>query len=107
VLIVPERESSFIMPNVSDEEPRPAEASTEKVTLLTTEWCGYCRRLKRQMDEAGIAYREVDIDLHRSYGERIAAVTGGNWTVPSVEVGGRLLVNPSVAEVDRALGRTS
>lgn len=32
------------------------------VTMFTTSWCGYCRRLKRQLGSEGIAYREVDIE---------------------------------------------
>ena len=74
------------------------------VTLFTTEWCGYCRRLKRQMDDAGIPYSEVDIDVETLYGARISAETGGYRTVPTAEVDGRLLVNPTLAEVVAAVG---
>jgi len=74
------------------------------VTLFTTQWCGYCRRLKRQMDDAGIAYSEVDIDVETHFGSRITAVTGGNRTVPTAEIEGRLLVNPTLEEVVVAVG---
>jgi mycoredoxin len=74
------------------------------VTLFTAEWCGYCRRLKRQMDDAGIAYAEVDIDVETQYGTRIIAATGGYRTVPTAEIDGRLLVNPTLDEVVAAVG---
>ncbi|NEE30011.1 NrdH-redoxin, partial [Streptomyces sp. SID7982] len=32
------------------------------VTMYSTTWCGYCRRLKSQMDREGIAYNEVNIE---------------------------------------------
>ena len=32
------------------------------VTMFTTTWCGYCRRLKSQMDREGISYSEVNIE---------------------------------------------
>jgi glutaredoxin len=64
------------------------------VTMYSTEWCGHCRRLKRQLEGAGISYREVDVDVERRYGDRV---------VPTVEVEGRLLVNPTVDEVQAAL----
>ena len=32
------------------------------VTMYSTTWCGYCRRLKSQMDREGIAYTEVNIE---------------------------------------------
>jgi mycoredoxin len=73
------------------------------VTLFSTEWCGYCRRLKRQLDEAGIRYVEIDVDEHVEFGAPIVAVTGGPRTVPAVEVEGRLLINPTVGEVADAL----
>ena len=34
------------------------------VTMYSTTWCGYCRRLKTQLDSAGIGYTEIDIEDH-------------------------------------------
>ena len=76
---------------------------SETVTMYSTTWCGYCRRLKRQMQDAGISFREVDLDDDPSFDDRIIAATGGYRTVPTLEVGGRLLVNPSLREVEAAL----
>ena len=44
--------------SVSVEEFLPEAGS---VTMFTTSWCGYCRRLSSQMDREGIAYDVVDI----------------------------------------------
>ena len=39
----------------------PAPPAT--LTMYSTPWCGYCRRLKGQMEREGIAYTvEVDIE---------------------------------------------
>ncbi len=73
------------------------------VKLFSTAWCGHCRRLKRQLDEAGIDYEEVDVDHEPEAGRRIEAVTGGYRTVPTLEIDGTLLVNPSLAEVEAEL----
>ena len=73
------------------------------VTMYTTTWCGYCRRLKRQMEDDGIVFHEVDVDRHGEYGDRIIAATGGFRTVPTIEVDGVLLVNPTLREVRAAL----
>lgn len=77
--------------------------SQPAVIMYSTEWCGYCRRLKRQFEDAGISYEEIDIDVERQYEARIVAETGGYRTVPTVEVGGRLLVNPTIHEVTAQL----
>ena len=75
----------------------------EPVTMYTTTWCGYCRRLKRQMEDEGIAFREVDVDEDHRFDERIIAATGGFRTVPTIDAGGTLLVNPTLREVRAAL----
>ena len=77
------------------------------VTMYSTPWCGYCRRLKRQFEEFGIDYREIDVDATPGYDERIIEASGGYRTVPTVEVGDRMLVNPTVREVEEALATAS
>ena len=77
---------------------------SSQVTMYSTAWCGYCRRLKRQMEQAGIPFREVDLDADASHDQRIIAKTGGYRTVPTLEVNGELLVNPTLREVVAALG---
>jgi mycoredoxin len=77
------------------------------VTMYSTAWCGHCRRLKRQLDDAGVAFLEVDIDEpeHRHLGARIQAHTGGYRTVPTLEIDGALYVNPAIAQVLHAVGQ--
>lgn len=85
------------------EGARPSMTATKTVTMYSTRWCGYCRRLKRQMADEGITFREVDLDSDPSHDDRIVAETGGYRTVPTLEIHGRLLVNPSIGEVRAAL----
>ena len=76
--------------------------TTDRPTVFTTTWCGYCRRLKSQLDRAGIAYAEVDIDDHEDGALLVAQANDGNLTVPTVLFAdGSALANPSVAEVSR------
>jgi mycoredoxin len=79
------------------------EVTVAQVTMYTTEWCGHCRRLKRQLNDAGIDVVEIDVDIHAEYDVRIREASGGYRTVPTVEVGAALLVNPTVLEVRDAL----
>lgn len=75
-----------------------------QVTMFTTPWCGYCVRLKRQMTERGISFTEIDVDATPGYDEAIKAASGGYRTVPTLKVGDRMLVNPTVNQVEAALG---
>jgi mycoredoxin len=73
------------------------------VKMYTTSWCGYCVNTKRYLDSKGVAYEEIDIEEHPEYGERIEQASGGFKTVPTLEIDGRILVNPSRREMDEAL----
>lgn len=53
--------------------------------LYTTDWCGYCRRLKRQLDEHGIGYAEIDIEAAPSAAEFVGSVNNGKHVVPTVQ----------------------
>ncbi|QDB80665.1 mycoredoxin [Georgenia wutianyii] len=73
--------------------------------MYTTSWCGYCRRLKKQLEGEGIGYREVNIEEHPEAAGFVEEVNGGNQTVPTVLFpDGSAATNPSLAEVRTRLG---
>ena len=75
------------------------------ITMFSTSWCGYCRRLKSQLDAAGIGYNEVNIENVDGTAELVAEINGGNQTVPTVIFpDGSSATNPSAAEVKSRLG---
>jgi mycoredoxin len=70
------------------------------MTMYTTSWCGFCRRLKMQLDREGIGYDEVDIEREPGAAEIVMQVNGGNRTVPTVLFAdGSAATNPSLGEV--------
>ena len=72
--------------------------------MFSTVWCGYCRRLKGQMERAGIDYVEVDIEHDPAAADLVMSVNGGNQTVPTVVFpDGSALANPSLAQVQDKL----
>lgn len=85
------------------------EATSEQITMYSTPWCGYCKRLKSQFEREGIAFTEVDIDQVPTAADYVMSVNGGNQTVPTVVVkplgGGTqvAMTNPSLAQVKAAL----
>ena len=75
------------------------------LTMYSTTWCGYCRRLKTLLDREGIAYVEVDIERDPSAADFVMSVNGGNQTVPTLHFpNGKALTNPSLADVKATLG---
>jgi mycoredoxin len=76
----------------------------EPVTMYTTPWCGFCKRLKAQLGREGIEVREVDIERDPAAAEYVMSVNGGNQTVPTlVFADGSAMVNPSLAQVKERL----
>ena len=74
------------------------------LTMYSTTWCGYCRRLKGQLDREGIAYTEVDIENHPEAADFVMKVNNGNQTVPTLLFpDGGAATNPSLAEVKARL----
>jgi mycoredoxin len=72
----------------------------DKLTMYSTSWCGYCRRLKSQLDREGIEYTEVDIEATPGAADFVMSVNGGNQTVPTVHFpNGTALTNPTLAQV--------
>jgi mycoredoxin len=78
----------------------PALPATGTITMFSTTWCGYCRRLKSALDREGIGYTEVDIEDDEASADYVMSVNGGNQTVPTVVFpDGSAATNPSLAEV--------
>ena len=75
-----------------------------EVVMYSTTWCGYCRRLKSQMERDGIPYVEVDIERDPHAADLVMSVNGGNQTVPTVVFpDGSAMSNPSLAQVKERL----
>lgn len=73
---------------------------TETFTMYTTPWCGYCHRLKSQLDREGIAFDIVDIEQVPEAAEIVEKANGGNQTVPTlVYSDGTAQTNPSLIQV--------
>ncbi|HLS25783.1 MAG TPA: mycoredoxin [Beutenbergiaceae bacterium] len=68
--------------------------------MFSTTWCGYCRRLKSQMDREGVPYTEVNIETDEEAAAFVQKANDGNQTVPTLLFpDGSTATNPSLAEV--------
>lgn len=77
---------------------------TQPLTMYTTPWCGYCRRLKNQLAREGIEMTEVDIERDPAAADYVQTVNGGFQTVPTLLFSdGSTLTNPSVRDVKQRI----
>lgn len=72
--------------------------------MYSTTWCGFCRRLKLQMNQAGIPYTEIDIERNADAALFVEGVNGGNQTVPVIRFADdTTATNPSLSQVQKKL----
>ena len=73
------------------------------LTVYGADWCGDCRRTRRTLDDAGVAYRYVDLAADPT--GRALLDGAGYRAIPVVVTSdGRVLVEPSVGELEEAVG---
>ena len=79
----------------------PAEG---QITMFSTEWCGYCKRLKKMLTSEGIGYTEIDIEVTPGTEDLVKSVNAGNAVVPTVVFpNGTTATNPSLLDVKARL----
>ena len=61
----------------------------QPLTMYTTTWCAFCKRLKSQLARDGIEMAEINIEEDDAAADFVMSVNGGFQTVPTVRVPGR------------------
>jgi mycoredoxin len=74
------------------------------VTLYSAPWCGYCHIAKRFLDEQGVPYTEINIDEDEAAGQRVEQWNNGNRIIPTLDISGTILTNPTPAQLRHVLG---
>ncbi len=67
------------------------ELNQHELAVYSTAWCPDCKRLKQQLDEHGISYREIDIERIPAAAERLKKRTN-RTAIPYLEVDGSIMV---------------
>lgn len=81
-----------------------ARMGADAIIMYSTTWCGYCTRLRTQLDRAGIGYSVVDIEQDEDAAQWVETANRGNRTVPTLRfTDGSALTNPSVIQVQARL----
>ncbi len=72
--------------------------------MYSTTWCGYCKRLKRQLNDLGITFEEVNIEEVPDAAALIEKINNGNQVVPTLVFSdGTSMTNPPAADVQAKL----
>ena len=63
--------------------------TSARVVLYSTEWCGYCKQIRRFLDQKAIPYQAFDIEKDAQARKAYEALGGGG--IPFVDVNGTLI----------------
>lgn len=75
--------------------------TSARVVLYSTEWCGYCKQIRRFLDQKGIPYQAFDIEKDAQARKAYEALGGGG--IPFVDVNGTLIRDYSTEKIMAAL----
>ncbi|MCA9561961.1 MAG: glutaredoxin 3 [Myxococcales bacterium] len=60
-----------------------------KVTIYTTNYCGYCHAAKRLLDQLSVDYDERDVTNNPGARAELVGLAEGRTTVPQIFIGER------------------
>ncbi len=75
------------------------------VTVYGTRWCAATQMVRRYLDRLGIPYTYRDMDRDPEAKRQVQWWTGGYASHPTVQIGGDILVEPSMAELEGTLAQ--
>jgi mycoredoxin len=75
------------------------------VIVYGTSWCAASQMVRRYLDRLGVPYRYVDLEWDPGAAQQLRWLTGGYASHPTVAIGGEVLVEPSLRELEWALAQ--
>lgn len=79
---------------------------TIPVIVYGTRWCAQTMIVRRFLERLGVPYRYVDLELDPQAVQQLRWWTGGYASHPTVYIGGEVLVEPTLRELEWALARS-
>ncbi len=73
------------------------------VVVYGTQWCAATQKVRRYLDRKGVPYTYRDMDRDPEATKRVQWWTGGYASHPTLDIGGQILVEPSLEEVQQVL----
>lgn len=70
-------------------------AANGKLKLYNADWCWYCRRVRRKLDELGLEYECIEVPIRHSQRQEVMQVSGQS-SVPVLVDGATVLDDDDV-----------
>jgi mycoredoxin len=76
---------------------------TPKIVVYGAEWCALTTRALTHLEQKGFEYEYIDIEEDEAAARWVRQQNDGKERKPTIKIGDRVLVEPTNAELDRAL----
>jgi glutaredoxin len=76
-----------------------------KVKVFGAEWCEDTQRTRQHLDNLKIPYDYINIDHDKAAEKWITEQNNGKRKTPTIDLNGKILIEPTNEEVDAALNR--
>jgi mycoredoxin len=83
---------------------RPSDRSWPKIAVHGASWCRDTQRTLRLLNGHGVPYTLVDVDRDPGAARRVMDWNGGLLSTPTLEIGGRVVTEPTDEELMDLLG---
>ncbi len=84
-------------------KPSKAKTGFVPVQVYGTAWCAATQSARRYLDRIDVPYDYHDMELDPSAADRVRWWTGGDLSHPTIQVGGDILIEPSLEELKATL----
>ena len=62
-------------------------AAKARVLMYATDWCPYCARARRLLEQKAVRFEEIDIEARPEARAEMIARSGGRSSVPQIFIG--------------------
>lgn len=83
--------------------PEVSEGSSATPVVYGTGWCAATQMVRRYLDRAGVPYIYRDMERDPAAASQVKWWTGGYASHPTIQIGGQILVEPTLEELRWAL----
>jgi len=73
------------------------------IKVYGANWCHDTVRTREQLDDLGVKYEYINVEKDPAANQWITEQNNGKRKTPTVDVGGKILIEPTNAEMEDAL----
>ncbi len=73
------------------------------IKVYGANWCEDTVRTREQLDALGVTYEYINVEKDAAANKHITELNNGKRKTPTVELGGKILIEPSNEEMENAL----